>query len=141
MKIPPKKLKALVDQDAAVKPFAKKKPAPEPKEEEHDEGDDHDEDHEHDDEGEDEEEDNDRPMTPEEIGDMVQAGRGDKELLDLVEGIDDEDGNPPEWVEDEDKWVDAVEAVKPKWDEYDSPYGVAVHIYKLAGGRIKEGEE
>ena len=141
MKIPPKKLKALVEREANVRPFAKGKPAP--KQEEHDEEEEHaehedEEGEEHDEEeaeGEDHDDESDK-MTPEEIGAMVQNGHGDEELMELAEGVD-EDSNPPEWVEDEDTWEKAKKAVKKHWDDYDLPYAVVTHVYKSMHGGIK----
>lgn len=44
-------------------------------------------------------------------------------------------GNPPAWVEDEAAWERAKEQIKPKWDDYEEPWAVVVHIYKqMTGG-------
>jgi len=46
----------------------------------------------------------------------------------------DRDDNPPSFIDDEDTWERAKEAVMPHWDEYDEPYAVVMHVYKLMGG-------
>lgn len=88
--------------------------------------------HEHDEEGEDE-------IDVEAIGERVQNGKGDKRLMRLAEDVDDEN-NPPEWVEDEDKWEKAKDTAEPHWDDWDEPYAVVAHIYQALGGGIKKGD-
>jgi hypothetical protein len=44
--------------------------------------------------------------------------------------------NPPAWVADEQLWVRAREAVRPRWEDYRHPWGVVVQVYKSLGGRI-----
>jgi len=73
------------------------------------------------------------------IGARVQSGNGDKRLMKLSKGID-EHNNPPQWVEDEDIWEKAKDAVEPHWDEYDEPYAVVTHVYQQMGGSIGGGQ-
>lgn len=42
--------------------------------------------------------------------------------------------NPPCWVEDEDIWERAKEAVAPRWENYDEPYAVVTYVYEQMGG-------
>jgi hypothetical protein len=72
------------------------------------------------------------------IGERVQSGKGDKRLMRLASGVTEEN-NPPSWVEDEDIWEKAKDAVEDKWDEYDEPYAVVAHVYQQMGGGIAEG--
>jgi hypothetical protein len=74
------------------------------------------------------------------IGERVQNGKGDKRLMRLADGVDEEN-NPPAWVEDEDVWEKAKDAVEPHWDEYDEPYAVVAHVYDKMGGGIKGGKK
>lgn len=68
----------------------------------------------------------------------VASGKTDDEVMGHLEGYDpDEDGNPPEWVEDEDLWERAKKAVEPNWDSYDEPYAVVAHVYKQMHGKFK----
>ena len=72
------------------------------------------------------------------IAQRVQSGKGDKRLMKLAQGVTEEN-NPPEWVEDEDIWEKAKDAVEPKWDDYDEPYAVVAHVYEAMGGGVSEG--
>lgn len=74
----------------------------------------------------------------EEIGQRVQSGNGDAHLLDLAADVS-EDHNPPDTITDESIWEKAKAAVEPKWDEYDEPYAVVMHVYKEMGGGFKDG--
>jgi hypothetical protein len=74
------------------------------------------------------------------VGEKVQNGDVDDELLDLMHDYDPEH-NPPSWVASEATWERAKDAVDPEGegaDKYDDPYGVVVHVYKSMGGKIKK---
>lgn len=45
--------------------------------------------------------------------------------------------NPPSFIDDEDTWAKAKEAVAKDWDKYDDPYAVVVSVYEKMGGGIK----
>jgi hypothetical protein len=137
-----KKLKALVERDSS--PFGGKK-FKKPVEEEP----------EKDEEGEEDEaaEEEDNPGNEDEseegegeevdvaaIGSEVQEGRGEPEIMELTKGYDPEQhGNPPSWVEDEEIWEKAKEAVDPEGDgsKYDQPWAVVAHVYSRMGGGLK----
>jgi hypothetical protein len=72
------------------------------------------------------------------IGQRVQSGNGDGRLMKLAKGITEET-NPPDSITDEDTWEKAKNAVEPKWDEYDEPYAVVMHVYEQMGGGFKDG--
>lgn len=72
------------------------------------------------------------------IGERVQSGKGDKRLMKLSAGVDEEN-NPPESVLDEDLWEEARDAVDPTWDEYDQPWAVVMHVYDAMGGELADG--
>jgi hypothetical protein len=73
------------------------------------------------------------------IGDRVQSGHGDAHLLQLASDVDEEH-NPPDMITDEAIWEKAKKAVEPKWDDYDEPYAVVMHVYKEMGGGFKGGQ-
>jgi hypothetical protein len=75
-----------------------------------------------------------------EEGDKINAGKGDRKLIEFIRKNYDPDNNPGSWVLDEDKWERAKEAVDPEGeggDKYDEPYAVVAATYKRMGGRIK----
>lgn len=127
--VDPKKLKAFIARDSK-RPFEKNGRVKTDVEEE-EEGDDEKSD-------EDDEEDDEDEVDAEEIGRQVQAGNGDKHLMKLSKGITDET-NPPASITDESIWEKAKEAVKPRWDEYEEPYAVVMHVYEKMGGGFKGG--
>lgn len=72
------------------------------------------------------------------IGQRVQSGNGDEHLMELVEGLGEDE--VPEGV-DEELWKKAEAKVKPKWDEYDQPEAVVAHVYEAMGGEIEDDGE
>lgn len=141
-----KKLKALVERDSSPfggKKFGKKPVEEEPeKDEEGDEEGDNpgDEDESDADEGEEGDEGEGEEVDVAAIGSEVQEGRGEPEIMELTEGYDPEQhGNPPSWVEDEEIWEKAKEAVDPEGEgsKYDQPWAVVAHVYKKMGGGLK----
>lgn len=121
------KVKALVEHEK--KEHGGKIPSPEEEEAEHEEeGNPGDED-----EGSDEE-------LAARAAAQIAAGKGDEKLMEMMDGYDPEtDGNPPEWVADEDIWDRAKEAVDPEGEgagKYDEPWAVVAHVYdRMGGGR------
>ena len=84
-----------------------------------------------------------------EIAEQIENGEGDEELLKLAKTVDLEN-NPPAWVEDEDIWDRAKEAVlgtatpsekTVSKSKYDEPWGVIAHVYQKLGGGLKASEE
>lgn len=103
-------------------------------------GPDHEEEEEHEDDEHEGKKGRGRELSDEEIqaiGDRVQDGKGDKKLMQLVEGYDpEEDGNPPEWVADEAIWEKAKDAAEKDWDSWDEPWAVVATIYSSMGGSV-----
>lgn len=73
------------------------------------------------------------------IGDRVQSGDGDPDLMEKAQGITEET-NPPDAITDEAIWEKAKAAVEPHWDDYDEPYAVVMHVYKEMGGGFSGGK-
>ena len=72
-----------------------------------------------------------------EIAAKIKDGKGDKNLMRLSKKVTKEN-NPPQWVEDEDIWEKAKEAVGSEEDfTGESYYAVVTHVYKRMGGSIK----
>lgn len=137
--VDPKKLKALVKRDSKA-PFAKGGKVKAHVEEDDDEDLEEDEDEANpgpdDEEDEEDEDDEDSEVDVDAIGQRVQDGKGDKRLMKLSKGITDET-NPPASITDEGIWEKAKAAVEPKWDDYDEPYAVVMHVYEKMGGGFK----
>lgn len=75
-------------------------------------------------------------------GARVKGGDVDEEVMSHVSGYDPEqDGNPPEFVEDEATWERAHKAVEPRFGDYDEPWAVIAHVYKAMGGKFKGGDD
>jgi hypothetical protein len=138
VKIDPKKLASFVK--AQGLPAFSKKAAP-PAQAESEEEDGEEEETEEEDEGEEE-------IDVDEIAEQIENGDGDEELLKLAKTVDLEN-NPPAWVEDEDVWDRAKEAVlgtatpsekTVSKSKYDEPWGVIAHVYQKLGGRLKASE-
>jgi hypothetical protein len=109
------KLKAFVDKDQVIPHI---RPARKPPVDEQDGGEIGDEEVEH-------------------IGQLVQDGKGDPQLMKLAAGMTEE-SNPAAWIADEDVWERAKAAVKPNWDRYDEPFAVVSHVYHAMGGKVKK---
>lgn len=138
MAVDKKKLQALVAENKkppfsatprGKRPFPpKKKNPPPPPAEEDDAG----------------EEDEGEGIDVEAIAKQIEDGDGDEDLLELTDGYDpEEDGNPPQWVEDEDTWEKAKEAVDPEGEDadYDEPWAVVAHVYQRMGGKVKSKKD
>lgn len=82
----------------------------------------------------------------EEIAELIAAGEGDPQLLqlaaELVEEIAEfgpEVDNPPSWVANEGIWEEAKAAVDPDGEgaaKYPDPWAVVTHVYKRMGGVV-----
>lgn len=72
------------------------------------------------------------------IGERVQSGNGDERLMTLAADVTEET-NPPSSITDEDIWEKAKAAVEPRWEEYDEPYAVVMHVYEAMGGGFAGG--
>lgn len=48
-----------------------------------------------------------------------------------------QEGAPPTWAADQDKWMKAEEAVKPHWASYPDPWPVVGHVYLNMGGGVQ----
>lgn len=137
MAVDPKKLMALVERDSTKKMPPMKGKAPPAgfggNKAEADEGEEYDE--EDDDDGPSEED----LKLAEKVGREVKGGKTDKEVMSVIADYDpDVDGNPAEWVADEQLWDRAKAAVEPKWGDYDEPYAVVAHVYKQLGGAFNK---
>lgn len=47
-----------------------------------------------------------------------------------------QEGQPPSWAADHDKWTQAEAAVKQHWADYPDPWVVVAHVYKNMGGQV-----
>lgn len=74
------------------------------------------------------------------IAKMIDDGDGDEELIALAGEINDEN-DPPEAVTDHALWEEAKKSVESKWDDYENPYAVALHVYEKMGGKFADDEE
>jgi len=81
----------------------------------------------------------------EEIVEMIDAGEGDPELMQLSAELADEVAEfgeeaekPPAWAIDPAAWTDAETVVDPegKGSKYSEPYAVVAHVYKRMGGTV-----
>lgn len=67
------------------------------------------------------------------IAAMIDAGKGDPQLTalgrELSEGV-------PSWAKSHELFEMALEQVEERWDEFDDPYVVVVHLYVAMGGEI-----
>jgi hypothetical protein len=121
-------------------PFTpKERPKPEPEDKDDETAD------QGDDEGEtDDDEDEDPEVDVDEIAEKISRGKGDRRLMKLAKKVTAEN-NPPQWVDDEDIWSRAKEAVGVDEDgrseKYDQPYAVVTHVYKKMGGSIAGGKK
>lgn len=84
--------------------------------------------------GDEGEHDEDKEIAEQQAG-RVADGEGDGDLMSLAADVDP-DHNPPDWVEDEDTWERAKDAVDKLEDEPDDYYAVVVHVYEQMGGGI-----
>jgi len=88
-------------------------------------------------------------ITAEEIDDiaeMIEAGNGNPELMDLAEELAeavDEEGeamaNPPAWAKSKAIWRKAKKAVDPSGKgagKYSDPWATVAHVYKKMGGLV-----
>lgn len=83
--------------------------------------------------------DDDKKVDVQEIAEKVEHGDGEDQLMDLTAGYDPEqDGDPPDFVEDEDKWNKAKKLVEPHEDDMQNKWAVVAHVYKELGGTVKE---
>jgi len=90
-------------------------------------------------EDEDEDEKDDADYVDEALSEIEETG-GDEQILKLVAEYDPtEEGNPPSWVEDEDVWERAKEAVDPDGEgaDYGDVWAVVATVYKKMGGEFK----
>lgn len=88
------------------------------------------------------------PEQIEEIGEMVENGDGEPELMDLAEALQDEidamgeDAElpppPPTWAINPDIWEKAEKAVDPDGAgaQYTEPWAVVIHVYSKMGGAV-----
>jgi len=65
------------------------------------------------------------------------ASTPDPEVVEKLQLEPPQEGTPPSWAVDQDKWAKAEEAVKMHWDEYPEPFMVVAHVYKNMGGAIQ----
>lgn len=67
------------------------------------------------------------------IAAMIDAGKGDPQLTalgrEMSEGV-------PSWAESHELFEMSLEQVEERWDEFDDPYVVVVHLYVAMGGKI-----
>lgn len=75
---------------------------------------------------------------------QIANGKGDEEIMSLVDGYDpEEEGNPPSWIDpdDEDIWDKAKKAAGPEGkSEAEDYWAVVTHIFKKMGGTVKTRE-
>ncbi|MEE9592237.1 MAG: hypothetical protein V3W28_01500 [Thermoplasmata archaeon] len=81
----------------------------------------------------------------EEIAEMIEAGEGEPDLMDLahelaeeIEDLGPEAEQPPKWAANPAIWEKAEKAVDPegKGAKYREPWGVVVHVYRKMGGAV-----
>jgi len=60
----------------------------------------------------------------------------DPEIQQAMQSEPPQEGAPPSWAADADKWTKAEAAVKPHWTEYPDPFIVVATLYKKMGGTV-----
>jgi hypothetical protein len=75
------------------------------------------------------------------VAEAAKGGELSPEMQDKLTAYDPAvDGDPPNWIldEDADKWAQAKAAVEASgWDQYDAPYSVVAAVYEKLGGGVK----
>jgi hypothetical protein len=61
----------------------------------------------------------------------------DPDLVAKLQAEPPQEGMPPSWAADQDKWSMAEQAVKEHWAEYPDPWIVVAHVYKNMGGGVQ----
>lgn len=61
-------------------------------------------------------------------------GTPDPTLAQHLQAEPPQEGQPPSWAADPQKWTTAEAAVKPHWQNYPDPFLVVAHVYKSMGG-------
>lgn len=60
----------------------------------------------------------------------------DPAIMQALQSEPPQEGQPPSWAADHDKWTKAEAAVKPHWQDYPDPFVVVAHVYKNMGGTV-----
>lgn len=61
----------------------------------------------------------------------------DPEIQGKLQAEPPQEGTPPSWAPDAEKWMKSETAVKPHWANYPDPFLVVAHIYKNMGGVLQ----
>lgn len=67
------------------------------------------------------------------IAQMIDSGKGDPKLTELGRELGE---GVPHWAKSHELFEMALEAVEERWDEFEDPYVVVVHLYVAMGGQI-----